>query len=68
MDGYAYSVATIRTMESKVLFKVKQSDLSHWGMGKLFSGKVSDFLASFPKKKIGFCLDLCEGKSVLRIG
>ena len=51
-----------------MLFKVKQSDLSHRGMGKLFSGKVSDFLASFPEKKIGFCLDLCEGKSVLRIG
>ena len=33
-----------------------------------FSGKVSDFLASFPEKKIGFCLDLCEGKRVLRIG
>ena len=51
MDGYAYSVATISTMESKVLFKVKQSDLSHWSMGKLFSGKVIDFLASFPEKK-----------------
>ena len=51
MDGYVYSVAMISTIESKVLFKVKQS-LSHWGMRKLFfSGKVSDFLASFPEKK-----------------
>ena len=68
MDGYVYSVAMISTIESKVLFKVKQS-LSHCGMRKLFfSGKVSDFLASFPEKKIGLCLDLCVGKRVLRIG
>ena len=38
-----YSVAMISTIESKVLFKVKQS-LSHWGMRKLFFRESKAFL------------------------